>query len=243
MPHCPSCQNSVDPKINAKCPACGLSLKPVSVGSAVKPAARPKLPVDLTVAVDIDITGSSNNWTSGIADFTKTVLKGVEAKAASVTCFLVSHGDIDCGQDPTIVSSGVPADDAIADVQSLAFDQGGDPEEHHLDGLEFALNAIPWPTDPSSRGCIIGIMNANTKPATSGVSPTELGRQVKAKGLMLFLCCEPYPALEDFRAAADGTLISISNNPDPAEMQRVAAELAKSITQSASHPGKSTKPI
>jgi hypothetical protein len=43
------------------------------------------------------------------------------------------------------------------------------------------------------------------------------------------LVCEPTPTLHDLVKSAEGLMFRITNSPDPAELQRIAAQLAASI--------------
>lgn len=228
---CPSCQSVVNSSADT-CPSCGWRFN--STGklgpSIVRPAIRPKIQCQVDLAATVDRTGSSEQFQAGIPKTLEMIVLHVKAKARDVKCFLASHGDLDEGQNFIIHTDAATPEQAIEDVKRITYGGGGDAPEHHLDAIESLLNRIPWTADPArARGAIIGFMTADTKPAKSGISATALGKQIKAKGILLYLVCEPTPTLQDLAAAAEGMVFQISNNPDPVQMQRIAAQLAASI--------------
>jgi len=232
MKNCPSCQSSIDANVDV-CPSCGWRFN--SVGgkagqSIVRPAARPKIQCEVDLATTVDRTGSSEQFRVGIPLTFETVVSQVSSKARTLKCWLASHGDLDEGQNFIIhTDSGTP-NQAIEDIKKISYGGGGDPPEHHLDAIEELLKRIPWTSDPSrARGAILAFMTADTKPAKSGVTPTQLGQQIKDKGILLYLVCEPTPTLHELASAAEGLVFQITNNPDPVELQKIAAKLAASI--------------
>lgn len=232
MMYCPSCQTQVDASVDV-CPYCGWRFN-TSAGkpgpSIVRPATRPKIQCQVDLAATVDRTGSSERFQTGISQTYEMIVSQVRAKVREVKCWLGSHGDIDEGQDFIIHTDAGTPEQAIEDIKKISYGGGGDPSEHHLDGIEWLLNRVPWTADPSrARGTIIAFMTADTKPAKSGVSAAALGKQIKDKGILLYLVCEPTPTLQELASAAEGLVFQISNNPDPSEMQKIAAQLAASI--------------
>lgn len=232
MNHCPSCQTQVDASA-AVCPSCGWRFN-TTAGmpnpSIVRPATRPKIQCEVDLAATVDRTGSSEPFQAGIPQTYEMIVSQVRAKARQVKCWLGSHGDLDEGQDFIIHTDAGTPDQAIEDIKKISYGGGGDPAEHHLDAIESLLNRVPWTADPArARGAILAFMTADTKPAKSGTSAAALGKQIRDKGILLYLVCEPTPALQQLASAAGGLLFQISNNPDPTEMQKIAAQLAASI--------------
>jgi len=187
--------------------------------------------VDL--AVTIDRTGSSERFRTGIPLSLGIILKQVEAKARTVKCWIASHGDLDEGQDFIIHTDCGTPEQALTDVKKICdtlLGGGGDEEEHHLDGIEALSNRVPWTADPSrGRGAIVAFMTADTKPAKSGISAAALGKQIKDRGILFYLVCEPTPTLRELASAAGGLVFQISNNPDPAELQKIGDQVSASI--------------
>ena len=232
MMYCPSCQTQVNALVDV-CPSCGWRFN-TSTGkpgpSIVRPATRPKIQCEVDIAVTVDRTGSSERYQTGIPQTYEMIISQVKAKARDVKCWVGSHGDIDEGQDFVIHTDAGTPEQAIEDVKKISYGGGGDPPEHHLDAVESVLNRVPWTADPSrARGAIILFSTDDTKPAKSGVSASELGKQIKDKGILLYLVSELTPTLQELASAAEGMVFKISNNPDPAEMQKIAAQLAASI--------------
>jgi hypothetical protein len=184
--------------------------------------------VDL--ATTVDRTGSSEHFQTGIPKTYEVIVSQVAAKARSVKCWLASHGDLDEGQDFIIHTDAGTPEQAIEDIKKIAYGGGGDLPEHHLDAIEALLGRVPWAADPSrARGAILAFMTDDTKPAKSGIGPSELGKQIKDKGLLLYLVCQPTAYLQELANAAGGLVFEITNSPDPAELQKIAAQLAASI--------------
>ncbi len=235
MKTCPSCQSSVDLSTDI-CPICGWRFS-AGVGQAARliarPAARPKIQCEIDLAATVDRTGSSERFKSGIPTTYDTILNQVQAKARSVKCWLASHGDLDEGQDFILhTDAGTPAQ-ALQDMKNITYGGGGDPPEHHLDAIESLLNRVPWTADPTrARGAILAFMTADSKPAKSGTTAGELGKRIRQQGILLYLVCEPTPTLLELAKSADGLVFEITNNPDPAELQKIAAQLAASIVAS-----------
>lgn len=230
--NCPSCQVQVEASA-ATCPSCGWRF--VTDGlkagpSLVRPAARPKVQCEVEWATTVDRTGSSKAFEVGIPMTFEIVAKQLAAKARSVKCWVASHGDLDEGQDFVIHTDAGTPEQAIEDVKKIVFGGGGDPPENHLDAVESLLNKVPWTANPArARGAILAFTTADTKPARSGISARDLGAEIKRRGILLYLVCEPTPTLQDLVSAAEGLMFQISNSPDPAELQRIAAQLAASI--------------
>ncbi len=232
MKSCPSCQSVIDAAADV-CPSCGWKFNTLTGRpgpSLVRPATRPKIQCEVDLAATIDRTGSSQRFQTGIPQTYETIISQVRAKARSVKCWVASHGDLDEGQDVVFHCDGGTPDQAIEDVNKIVYGGGGDPPEHHLDAIEALLNRVPWTADPTrARGAILAFMTADTKPAKSGISAKDLGKQIAARGLLLYLVCEPTPALHDLASAAQSLVFQITNNPDATELQRVASQLAASI--------------
>lgn len=233
--YCPSCQTQVDVAGDA-CSACGwkFNTSPTTpANSIVRAATRPKIQCELDLAVTVDRTGSSERFQTGIPKTYEMIVTQVAAKAREVRCFVGSHGDLDEGQEFCLHTDAGTPEQAIEDVRKIVYGGGGPPEENHLDAIETILNSVPWTADPArARGTIIGFLTADTKPAKSGVSAAELGKQIKDRGILLYLVCEPTPTLQELADAAEGLVFQITNDPDPTEMAKIAMKLAESIVVS-----------
>jgi hypothetical protein len=233
MTVCPSCQTQVDVSKSAGCPFCGWRFN-AAVGarglSIVRPATRPKIQCEVDLAIAVDRTGSSMRFQKGIPMTAGIILNQVSAKARTVKCWVQSHGDLDDGQEFVLhTDSGTP-EQAIEDMKMISYGGGGDPKEHHLDGIENLLKTVPWTADLTrARGAILAFLTADTKPTKSGITPSQGGDEIKDRGVLLYLVCEPTPTLLKLAEAASGLMFQISNNPDHSELQRIAAQLAASI--------------
>ena len=80
-------------------------------------------------------------------------------------------------------------------------------------------------------------MTADRKPARSGMTVQQLGEVIKQRGLLLYLVCEPMPTMRELIQAASGMMFAISNSPNPADLQRIAAQMSASIVASVAKGG------
>ena len=232
MTYCPSCQTQVDSSVDT-CASCGWRFSTTGAKAGptlVQVATRPKIQCKVDLAVTVDRTGSSQRFQNGIPMTFEMIATQVEAKAREVICWVASHGDLDEGQDFIVHTDAGTVQQAVADIRGISYGGGGDPPEHHLDAIESLVSRVPWTANPSkARGAIVAFMTADTKPARSGMSAGALGKLIKDKGVLLYLVCEPTPTLQELANAAEGLVFQITNNPDPAEMQRIASQLSASI--------------
>lgn len=233
---CPSCGSAVD-QMAATCPTCAWSFTGAQAGTAMQlmsaPVKRPKIPVEVDLVVDIDITGSSAPFAEGIRGNLGILLDKIEEKAKGVRVWLLTHGDEDFGQQPTIITAGAGRDEAVEAVKRLFFDGGGDEAEHHLNALHFILQSIPFTSDPRrSRGAIISFTTASSKPVTGGRTPRDIGAEIAGRNLIACFVAEPYDDLNEVVEASGAFLFPISATPSPADMQTVAGQVAASIVAS-----------
>lgn len=238
MTNCPTCSTHVDPSTTNNCPACGTDLA-AGLGAAiigpgvVRAGARPKVQCEVVVAYALDRTDSGGRFQAGVNQIVEIISKQVAAKAREVKVYVQTHGDLDEGQLPVLLTDGDFVGQAIQDVRSIVFNGGSDPPEHHLDAIENMVNTIPWPTTHDrSRAAIIALLTADTKPARSGVTAQQLGDAIKSSGILLYLICEPTPTLYELAQAASGLLFEITNSPDPAALEAISAQLSASIIAS-----------
>lgn len=258
MQPCPSCQKTVLP-LNGSCPLCGWRFKAVTIPGGVtipvgglsfspNPAlihvgGPPKLQVRVDLALIVDRTGSSDAFKEGIKASSRMLVESVRAKARDLFCWVGTHGDLDEGQPFVLHTDRAPGDQAIADVQVIDYNGGGDPPEHHLDGIQSMLDTVPWNNNPlDGRGAVVAFLTADTKPAKSGITAAQLGKRFKDQEVLLYLICEPTPTLVELVDAAGGHIYPITNTPSIAEMQAISAEIAKSITDPAMRRGSGTIP-
>jgi len=214
--------------------------RPVSVPRVpVMPAARTKLPCDVQLCLVIDRTGSSGKFKLGIPESARIIANYVTTKARSTVIWVISYGDYEAGQQEEVHLDGGTPEQAIEAIKKIEYGGGGeiagpygDPE-NHLDAVEFALGRVPWTSDPTrSRGCIILFSSSESHKARSGATATQIGEQVKGKGVLLYLISEPTPLLQELAAAGGGLIFQITNTPDPTELQKIAAPVAASIAAS-----------
>lgn len=246
MTNCPSCDQAIT-ATDHTCATCGFALvRPGrSAQTVIRPVARPKIPVEVTVGIAIDTTGSSAQFADGIRNSTEAMLRPVEAKAASVRCVVQTHGDEDEGQMPTVVADGVTCADAVTTVQALVFDGGGDPAEHHLDAVEHLMNVLPS-SQGRRRVAMIVFTTDDTKAAKSGRSAANIGADLQHRGIIVCFVGTPGTGLEALTAAAGGFFFEIDRTPSSDEMQtvvaRISASIIASVTQAPTTPMPGTIP-
>lgn len=233
---CPSCGTPVDTTANPACPVCAWDFGGANAGrpaTVIQPAARPKLPVEVIAGIGIDITGSSAPFADGIRANIETLLRAIEAKAASLTVTVQTHGDEDDGQFPTLVADSANVADAVAAVKALRFDGGGDPPEHHLNAIEKLASVVPFAAaGRQQRGAVVFFSTADSKAASSGKTPEQIGAELLGKGFITCFIGEPGTQVERVGRACNAFLFPISASPTPVEMKRVAEQVAASIVAS-----------
>lgn len=243
MNDCPCCHAQMENEVRV-CPECGGQIEAAAPSAPpLRRAQRPKIQCSVDLGVQVDRTGSSAEFQSGINLALQMILAALVKKVRSVNIWLASHGDLDTGQQFVVhTDSGTP-EEALEDLKGVTFNGGGDPPESHLDGIEALLHRIPWTDDPgSSRGAIVAFLTADTKPAKSGITAMKLGEQIRDKGILFHLVCQPTPTLKELADAAEGFIYPITNSPNPDEMRRVADALGASITASLAS-GSGTTPM
>ena len=235
---CNGCQRLVTPGEDGRCPACGTTAAPRPAAASspsftVRPAARPKVTPVVEIGITVDRTGSTAAFAEGVKKSLPLILGPVRERARGVTVWLQTHGDRETGQDEVLLTDGGTPDQAMADAETIVYEGGGDPAEHHLDAVETLYNRIPWNPNPAeARGALIAITTDDSKPAHSGRSAEEIGRSIKESGVTLYVIGHPTPVMLELVEAAGGFFFEISNDPQVAEMRRVADMVAASITAS-----------
>ncbi len=236
---CPSCQAILTGTLPPSCPTCGAAIGG-TVGPSrsltssrvpsIRPAPRPKLPVEVTLGIEIDRTGSSAAFQKGISTSCEVLLDTISAKAKGLTVFVGTHGDEECGESPVLHTAGGNRDQALADIRAITYGGGGDAEETHLDGIRRFLETVPWPMDGRhTRGALVVFLTDDTKPDRTGLSATELGEAIRAKGLLFYAVYQKTSTLDKLVHAAGGLPIAISNSPDRSELQNAAAQVGASL--------------
>jgi len=203
----------------------------VLASNIVQPIRREnKIQPEVIIGFGKDITGSSGPFADGTHRSTEQILAAVSAKARSVRAYQLTYGDEDYGQHPVLITNDGTVEQALADSARITYGGGGDEPEHHISGIRELVRVVPWPTDPrKGRGAVVVFMTADTKPDPSGMTARQLGEEIMTRGLLCYLICEPYPFAKEIIDAAQGLMFPITNNPDPAQMQQIAAQLSASI--------------
>ena len=233
---CPSCRTPV-PSAADTCSRCGWRFstskrfagQTVQPGRTFVPASRPKVPVKVQLAIEVDRTGSSGSFKTGIRRSVEIITEEVEKKASGLVVWAATHGDLDYGEKWALLSDGKTGEQVRQDVAGITYGGGGDAEEHHLDGIAGLLEAVPWDLSVGISRCLVAFLTADTKPAQCGVTPRSLGETFQAKGVSLHLVCEPTAALDELVSAACGLCFAISNDPSASELQRVSGLVAASV--------------
>jgi len=189
-----------------------------------------KIQPEVHIGFAIDRTGSSGPFAQGIKQSVALILKPIQEKARLVRVWQQTHGDEDYDEHPILITDGGTVEQALADNARIVFEGGGDAPEHQLSGIHALVKIMGRVSDPrKSRGAIIACMTDDTKPDREGMMSRSLGEKIKEFGLLFYAICEPYPFAEELTEAAGGLMFPITNEPDPAQMQRISAQLSASI--------------
>ncbi len=229
---CKSCGGIIADATQTKCPKCGQQLQPADDAGRVinRTLARPRISAELDFATTVDRTGSSLAFQLGIPLAYEKIVRGIEQMVRDVKLYLFSHGDLECNEETILLTNGGNAEQAVADVKRIAYGGGGDAEETHLDAIEHAMNHVPWRNRPNkSRSALLAFLTDDSKPCRSGLTPKQLGEELKQRNILLYLICQPTPILSELVDAAGGLMFAISNSPDPKELEQIANQLTASI--------------
>jgi hypothetical protein len=191
---------------------------------------RPKIPLNVQVAFDTDITASSLTYASGIPATQSQILHALENRFGRLEVWHLVHGDLDYGQEPAFITQRGTVNEAIADLAKIQFQGGGDLPENHLDGIDHLVRNVPWAMDyRTSRGALISFCTSDTKPSRSGLSAQALGEAIRQRRLLFYLVAEPFPWGYDLVEAAQGLFLPITNQPEPRLLKAISAALSTSL--------------
>lgn len=240
---CPSCSADVDTTNSAACPNCGFQVCLGLTPAIVQPTRRlQKISASVLVSVLIDITGSTGKFAKGVPLAVKQILEPINAKARETKVYVHTGGDLDFGQQCTLLCNGVTVPEAIAEVARLSYGGGGDEPETHADSVETVMTTTPWEPDARKwRNAMMIFLTADSKPSRSGIAPRQLGTALKSRGILVYLVAEDYPFARELAEAAEGLFFAISNDPDPVQMQQIAGGISQSILITAA--GGATRPM
>ncbi|OVE73804.1 hypothetical protein BVX94_02815 [bacterium B17] len=231
--YCSICQTSIADNTKNKCPNCGsvISSHAAKNATIVRPARKPKSPVEINLQVSIDRSGSSSAFAKGIPEICSHTFTALKNAVAKVCLGLWTHSDTDYGEDPVQLLEDGDPDSAMNEIRKITYQGGGDEEETHADQLENLLHVTPWScSQMRCRNVLLMLANADTKPLKSRMSMEELGKEFKQKGVMLFLVCQETPNLRKIVDNAGGFLVEISNDPNADEIKRVVSTLTATMT-------------
>jgi hypothetical protein len=217
----------------------------------VRPKAN-RMPVRVQLAISIDRTGSSGPFTEGISGLCQSLFTLLEAKVADLKVSVSSHGDLqDCQQEFVQLSSAVTPVQALADIRTISYGGGGSADEDHLHAVDQLLQRGGFGVGGCDRGFLLLLTTDGSHPHPEGKTPEQIAEEIRSRKLVLLLVGTPgrqggqEPACPRLRAlmkaSPEGFFIPISNAPDAAEVQRVAAWVAASVTRSVNQ-GSATLP-
>lgn len=187
------------------------------------------------VGVLVDATGSGQEFSDGVTLATRVILTEVERRVGRLSVWVQTHRDEDYDEFPNVIRQDADANAASAAVAAVRYKGGGDASETHLSAFESAfLRFDERQSRPAGGRVMLVFINADTKPARSGRSPEAIGMEARELGLLVYLVCEPTPALGAFCEAAGGMMVPITNTPSEELMMSVADRIARSVTYSVS---------
>jgi len=240
---CQSCGKSYSGGV---CQHCGYNPQALNIAQQVS-TAKAKVPCELDIAILIDRTASSDQFSRGIKGAVALLLNLLSSKCAAVKVWLHTYGDEDFGQQPETLCAGTSVQEADEAIKRLTFGGGGDPEETHHEGLLYALRQTNWNTGPLVRRAIVWFMTNKPKPLKNGVTPKQIGEECAQKDIALVVVSDMPDFYQEIVEAANGTfaeyLFSISNDPTPAEWQKVVHRVAASVSRTASAEDDATLPL
>jgi hypothetical protein len=228
---CLQCQAQIDVPEGSACPQCGNTpVVAAAISEMTMPVRLGKHPVKLNLVLQIDRTGSSGAFTTGIASTNERVLAILKETVQEIVVTVSTHGDLDYGEQyMNLVTQGTP-DEALSAIRGVTYAGGGDENETHGQALLTALETMVWSADPMERNILIAFLTADSKDLKDGKTFGQLGKEFKTRRIKLVLVCQPTAKLQELCDAAGGQMIPISNDPSQDELRKVAASLTKTLT-------------
>ncbi len=202
-------------------------------------AASRQTPVGaIDLAIALDRTASSIVFQKGIGFFARIFLSEIERLSPSARCWVQSHGDEDFGERPELLTDGESPAQALDDIRRVSYVGGGDLPETHSSAIERILDLVPW-RSASGRGTgiLLFLGTHETKPAASGRSAREIGREIRRRGILFYALCEPTDELRRLVRSARGVLLPISNDPPREKVEELARAACRSVRASVGRPG------
>ena len=230
---CLSCSAEIDESAKV-CPGCGYQRELAPPTLDLSGVTRPKSVIGLIVCFLVDRTGSSDEFANGIKTMIRKTLETIEPRIETLRVSVVTYGDEDEGQHPEFLCQQVTSDESLEQVGGIVFSGGGLPRESHESAVEFAAENVPWAESrKEARNALVVFSTAETKPTKSGRSAKEIGEILGAKNVQFFCVVEPYPFHYDMCDGCNGLVFSISNDPDPSDIEKIGGQLAATLTASA----------
>lgn len=230
---CSHCGCEFSDAITGVCPECGRQIvaKERVFPQLVHKVLHAKSFAELDFVVLVDRTGSSEAFKTGIPLTYEKIARAIAERVRDPKLYVYSHGDLDLGEETILHTDGGSIEQAIDDVRRIIFQGGGDPEETHTTAIEYVMRNVPWRNKSnSSRSALLVFLTDDTKPCRSGLTAKQLGEELKARRIQLYLVCQPTPTLKELVEAAGGLMFEISNSPDQKDLDVIANKLAASIT-------------
>jgi len=233
---CQSCMQATDARLS-HCTVCAFPLKHAGFQApvfSIPLAPKRKLAVRVHLIALIDRSGSSAKFAKGIGTTADSIFLDVEKKAADVIVTVQSHGDLEFGQEEILVIDRGTPKEAQAALRTISFGGGGDEPETHMDAIEKMLETVPIETNPQHcRSVMLFFGTADSKPARSGRTPSQIGRSLADLGLLTYVVWEPdVSAIQQFVAASNAMFLEINNNPSASLLASVSARIGASIAAS-----------
>lgn len=195
----------------------------------------------LEVVLDVDRTAQSDGFSRAIYGISERLLRDAEARFHRVRVWLVSHGDLDDQQEFVLHTEGGTPQQVLADLNLIRFGGGGDVAEHHFDAVRAILDTIPFSSPSLSvQRAIVIFATGPSKPCRSGLTPAQLGSEMKRAGLIACLVGDLNPEMAKLISSAAGIFVPISLTPSKLEVEQaskqVVASLLKKFAMAAIHP-------
>jgi hypothetical protein len=183
----------------------------------------------VNLAATVDMTGSSGPFALGVRLTLATMFDEITKHSRSLKVWLAVHGDHDCCQEELLLSDGVTAAQALADLESVRFWGGNDAAEHHATAIERLFERTNWERD--ARKVIVALTTDDTKPAHSGRTLEQIGQLLHDAGVLFCLVGNRNPELTKLVQAAKGYSFELSNTPQLDELKHVGRLLGASISR------------
>lgn len=187
-------------------------------------------PETVRLTVCEDLSGSGAGWAKGITQISTDLVREIGSRFAQCRWDYIGMRDQDIGEHDEVRLLGVSGEDFLRDQQLVEHVGGGDADETFAQTVEDLLSRPDWMTyvGPNEALGLVLFTTSSTKPA-KGNTLEVLGEELKNRRINLYVIGTPGTNMQTLVDAAGGIFFELKSDPSPADTQRLAANLGKTV--------------